>query len=447
MTVGRILAGMLLAAAAGSAAALPVAPGEDVQAAIAAAEPGGTVELLAGLHRGSVQLDRAVTLVGQDGAVLDAGGHGSVVSVTAEGVVVRNLILRGSGSDLPGMDSAVYLERTATGARVEGNRMEGNLIGVYVHGAANAVVRANTIIGRRGGRTSEHGNGVSVWNAPGARVEDNDIRYGRDGVFVTASRRNVFAGNRFRDLRFAVHYMYADDSEVRGNASLRNHVGFAVMYSTQVRIRANLSEGDRDYGLLFNFANRSEIEDNDVRGRPATRGGPDTADDEDGDHAAFAGGEAHDAWPAKCVFIYNSNRNRFVGNRFEGCGIGVHFTAGSEGNVITGNAFIGNRTQVKYVGTRYLDWSRDGRGNYWSDNPSFDLDRDGISDAAYRPNDLVDRVLWTAPRAKILLNSPAVQVLRWAQSQFPAILPGGVVDSHPLAVAPPPPPAAPNWRP
>ena len=34
--------------------------------------------------------------------------------------------------------------------------------------------------------------------------------------------------------------------------------------------------------------------------------------------------------------------------------------------------------------------------------------------------------------AKLLLNSPAVQVLRWAQSQFPAILPGGVVDSHPL---------------
>jgi nitrous oxidase accessory protein len=46
-------------------------------------------------------------------------------------------------------------------------------------------------------------------------------------------------------------------------------------------------------------------------------------------------------------------------------------------------------------------------------------------------------VLWTAPQAKILTNSPAVQVIRWAQSQFPAILPGGVVDSHPL-MAPPP---------
>ena len=51
------------------------------------------------------------------------------------------------------------------------------------------------------------------------------------------------------------------------------------------------------------------------------------------------------------------------------------------------------------------------------------------------------------PRAKVLLNSPAVQVLRWAQSQFPAILPGGVVDSHPLIGSPAAPDAAPRWRP
>jgi hypothetical protein len=85
-------------------------------------------------------------------------------------------------------------------------------------------------------------------------------------------------------------------------------------------------------------------------------------------------------------------------------------------------------------------WSKGGRGNYWSDNPAFDLNGDGIADTAYRPNDLVDRVLWTAPSAKVLINSPAVQVLRWAQAQFPALYPGGVVDTRPL-IAPPPKPS------
>ena len=77
-----------------------------------------------------------------------------------------------------------------------------------------------------------------------------------------------------------------------------------------------------------------------------------------------------------------------------------------------------------YVGTRFLDWSVNGRGNYYSDNPAFDLKGTGVADTAYRPNDLMDQVIWRAPAAKMLLNSPAVQVVRWAQAQFPAIHPG-----------------------
>jgi len=87
---------------------------------------------------------------------------------------------------------------------------------------------------------------------------------------------------------------------------------------------------------------------------------------------------------------------------------------------------------VMYVGTRLLDWSVRGRGNYYSDNPAFDLNGDGIADTAYRPNNLMDQVIWRAPAAKLLLNSPAVQIVRWAQARFPAIHPGGVIDSAPL---------------
>ena len=69
------------------------------------------------------------------------------------------------------------------------------------------------------------------------------------------------------------------------------------------------------------------------------------------------------------MFIYNANKNKFRDNWFEGCEIGVHFTAGSEGNEITGNAFVNNRNQVKYVGTRYLDWSANGRGQLLERQP------------------------------------------------------------------------------
>jgi len=403
-------------AVAGHAAevAVPARPGA-LASAIAQAQAGDVLRLQAGRHAGPVLIDRPLTLRGDGQAQVVGDGTGSVITVDAADVTVRGLEISGSGSSGEGRDAAVTLLRAATHARVEGNRLVGNLVGVDIHGARGALVADNVIEGRRGHRMNSRGNGVYVWNAPGAAVVGNDIRWGRDGIFVNTSKRNEFAGNRFRDLRFAVHYMYAHDSVVADNISLGNHLGYAVMFSRNVTIRGNLSAGDRDYGVMLNYANESLIEGNRVE---------DTT--------------------GRCVFIYNAHKNRLRGNLFRGCRTGIHFTAGSERNQITGNAFVGNRTQVKYVGSRWLDWSAGGRGNFWSDHAAYDLDGDGIADAAYRPNDALDRVLWRQPAARLLTGAPAVQLIRWSLASFPGLLPGGVIDRKPLMqpVVPDPP----SWR-
>lgn len=389
-----------LAAAAGRH--VPAGPGA-LERAVAGAAPGDVLILAPGRHDGPVTIDRPLTLDGRGEAVIDAGGQGSVVTVDAPDVIVRGLELTGSGSSHETIDSGVQLTRAATRARIEDNRLTGNLYGVDVHGARDSLVQGNTIVGRRDHRMNDRGNGVYVWNAPGARVIGNDIRYGRDGIFSNASRENVFNDNLFRDLRFAVHYMYTNEGEVAGNVSIGNHLGYALMFSNRITVRDNLSLGDRDHGVMLNYANNADVVGNLVRG----------------------GTE-------KCTFIYNAHKNLIANNRFEGCGIGVHFTAGSERNALTGNTFVGNRTQVKYVGSRHVEWSLDGRGNYWSDHPAFDLDGDGLADSPFRPNDLMDHILWSQPAAALLTGSPAVQLIRWSQASFPATLPGGVVDSHPL---------------
>jgi len=432
------------------AAQIDATPERKLQAVVEQAQDGDVVVLAPGDYRGRLRIERPVSIVAKSGATVIGDDEGSVITVTAPDVTIRGLTIKGSGRDLQGMDSAVFLAKTAERALVEGNRIEGNLFGIYVHGATDAQVRDNIIEGLRDVRIANAGNGISLWNSPGAKIINNDIRYGRDGILANTSRNNVFSKNRFRDLRFAIHYMYTNNSDVSDNVSIGNTVGFAIMFSHHLRIHGNVSDGDRDHGLLLNFANYSEISGNLVRGRlqPQDRwlnsGVAGKTESEigfrSGDDAVASLANGARLGPEKCVFIYNANNNRFVDNRFEGCEIGIHFTAGSEGNEMAGNAFIGNRNQVKYVGTRYIDWSKNGRGNFWSDNPAFDLNGDGIADAAYRPNDIIDKVLWTAPEAKVLVNSPAVQIIRWAQARFPAMLPGGVVDTHPL-MAPPPLPA------
>ena len=370
---------------------------------LAEAADGDILRLDPGIYNETVVLDRPVTLDGQGEATIDGCGQGSVITVTGPGITVTGLTVIGSGSSHDTIDSGIQLTKTATAPQILNNTLLGNLYGIDIHGARDSLVKGNRIEGRLDRHVNARGNGVYVWNAPGAIVEGNDISQGRDGIFVNSSKKNIFRDNLFRDLRFAVHYMYANDSEVTGNVSIGNDLGYAVMFSKRVKVIGNVSINDREHGVMLNYANRSEIRDNVVRGARE-----------------------------KCSFLYNSNKNEFTGNWFEGCGIGIHFTGGSADNRIVNNSFVGNRTQVKYVSTRWDEWSEDGRGNYWSDFAAFDVDGDGIADMPFRPNDSMDHVLWTQPSAKLLLGSPAVQLVRWSQAAFPALLPGGVIDSNAL---------------
>ncbi len=402
LLLSAVLLGLAAQTAAAAEISVPAGRGE-LARAIATAQPGDTLRLQSGVHQGGVVIDRSLALIGQDGAEVKGPGAGTVITVEAPDVRISGLTVSGSGSSHETLDSGIKLTKKAQRAQVAGNTVTGNLHGIDIHGARDALVSGNTITGRRGKRMNQRGNGIYVWNAPGATVAGNTVRYGRDGIFVNTSHHNTFRDNTFSDLRFAVHYMHANDSTVSGNVSRNNHLGYALMFSSRLKVQGNSSTGDRDHGIMLNYANDALVEGNVVRN----------------------GGR-------KCLFMYNANKNVIRGNRFESCPIGIHFTAGSERNAFSGNAFIANRTQVKYVGSRNHEWSAEGRGNYWSDHASFDLNGDGLADQAFRPNDRMDEVLWTQPAARWLLGSPAMQLLRWAQREFPALLPGGVIDSAPL---------------
>lgn len=410
MPASIMLAGLGFSGAV-CAATISVPAGASLQQAVSAAAPGDVLQLAPGDYPGNIIIDKPLVLEGpaDRSAIIVGTRQGRSLWIQAPDVTVRSMTVKNSGLSLSEMDAGIFLDKTAHNALIENNDVLDNSVGVYVWGPLNALVQNNRIVGNTELRMAERGNGVTLWNTPGTKIIGNDISQGRDGIFVNTSKRNAFLNNRFSHLRYAVHYMYTNDSEVSGNVSVGNDIGYAIMFSHTLIVKDNISKGSRDQGLMLNYANDSQITGNVVEG-----------------------GE-------KCVFIYNANRNRFDGNHFESCGIGIHFTAGSEGNEMSNNAFVNNQNQVKYVGARYLDWSRGGRGNYWSDNSAFDLNGDGIADTAYRPNDVIDQVVWRAPAARVLLNSPAVSVVRWAQSQFPAILPGGVIDSAPLMKAPEPP--------
>lgn len=402
-----LAAGLLLGLAAGaaSAATIPVVPGGDgLSLAVAAAAPGDILQLAPGVHHGPIVIEKPITIEGQsaDSTELVGNGTGSVIKVLAPHVTIRGLHISGSGTNSTGIDAGIYVEQGADDPVIEGNWLDRNLFGVTLHGPKRATVADNKITSRTDLWLNNRGNGIHLWNNAGSQILRNEVTGGRDGIFIQLGADNIIADNRFEHLRFAVHFMYSKRGAVTGNISVGNHIGYALMYSQGLEVTDNVSVRDRDQGLMLNSARKAQVRGNYVYGNAG-----------------------------KCLFLYLALQNQLRDNRFENCDIGVHVT-GSDANVIAGNSFIGNHVQMRYSGTKMYEWSENQAGNYWSDNAAFDLDGDGIADTAYRPNNVVDWVVWRYPSAKLLLSSPAMELLRAAQSQFPALYPGGVVDSYPL---------------
>ncbi|HEX5954072.1 MAG TPA: nitrous oxide reductase family maturation protein NosD [Rhodanobacteraceae bacterium] len=390
--------------------------------AIAAAPAGATLVVPAGVHSVSgLRLDKPVTLVGAPGAILDGGGHGDVLRIAAPGVTVRGLTLRHGGTDLTAENAGIFVEQSGHDATLEHNRIEDTLFGIYLDGPARVRIAHNVIRGMRSLQVADRGDGIHLWNDTGCTIEANDIAGARDGIYVYVSSHSTITRNLVHDVRYGIHYMYSNHSELTDNTSRDNVAGFALMSSDHLRVAGNIAERNASYGFLLNYISRSVFSDNQAR---------DTTGQRDLAGATIDGAEG------KGLFVYLSQFNDFRDNVVADSEIGIHVTAGSEQNRLWGNCFVGNRTQVKYVQNLAQEWSRDGRGNYWSDYLGWDLDGNSLGDVPFRPNDGVDVLMWKYPSARLLMSSPAVLLMRYVQRAFPVFTPPSVQDSRPLMHTP-----------
>jgi len=377
--------------------------------AISAARAGDTVRVARGTYRGALSIDRHVVVIGEPGAVVDGGGAGSAVTISADSVTLSGFTLRNSGRSLDTDDAALKIIR-ADGCSIRGNRVELSLHGVYLLEADGTRVEGNTIVGDPALAEARRGNGVHLFNAHGNRVANNVIRATRDGIYFAGANQNLIAGNDVSRVRYGVHYMYSDDNEFRGNRFTRNAAGAALMASRRIVFRDNVFSrhvGYRAYGILLQTAEEVVAERNRIEGN-------------------LVG-----------LFVDASNNGTFRGNTIAGNGIGIDLTASAEGNLFTGNAIAGNRTPVrKLMGSGENRWDENGRGNFWGDPAVFDLDGDGVGERPYRAGEAFSTLAAERPVLELFAGTPAARALSWAEEAFPVFGTSRVEDPRPLAAAP-----------
>lgn len=419
------LASLLLLATMGGGGARAAKP--SLAQSIAEAAPGATVYVAPGVHHGSLQITRPLTLVGRPGAVIDGDGKGDIIRITASHVTVRGLVLENSGASLTRENAGIFVDKQAADVTLANNSLRHVLFGIYLDGSAGTQVLHNRIRGMTELRVPDRGDAIHLWNDTGVLVKDNDVGGTRDGIYIYVSPHNRIIGNTIHDVRYGVHYMYSNHDILAGNISYHNTAGYALMMSDHIKVLDNRAFADQQYGLLLNYVTYSDVVGNHIRDIHGQKG---------------AGGGLILGAGGKGIFVYDSEHDRFHRNRIADCRIGVHVTAGSDDDRFYGNVFLNNRIQVKYVQNTRSEWSWRGVGNYWSDYRGWDLNGDGFGDVPYRPNSGVDVLLWKYPTASLLMSSPAVLALRYVQRAFPVFTPPGVQDSHPLMRPPRIPPVS-----
>lgn len=391
----------LLAAGSGVAAERTVQAGQSIAAAIAQASPGDVIRVEKGYYREQLLIDKPLTLKGIDRPTLSGGFKGDTIRITAEDVVVDGLIVRDSGDELIDQNAGIFIKPGAHRAAVRNCDLTYNLFGIYIQSVKNVEIRNNVITGKRDYRSPRRGNGIQLYNTEGAQIIGNNISFVRDGIYVDVSHHAVFRSNRIHHSRYGTHYMNSHYNVWESNDSYHNRGGLALMMTRHQVVRNNRAWGNSDHGIMLRTIQDSVIEGNIVAGNE--RG----------------------------FFIYDAEYNILRNNLIVDNTTGVHLAAGSIHNQVTGNDFISNRTQIKYVASQDVVWGK-GRGNYWSNYVGWDRNGDGIGDVQYEANDLVDRLSWQHPMMKLLLASPAVQTLRLVSQQFPLLRAPSVVDPTPV---------------
>lgn len=375
-----------------------------LQSAINTAQPGDTLFIPRGIYEGNLLLNKRVIMIGDDMPIVRGDGNSSVIKITADSCLIRGFTVEHSGSRLVEEDAGILI--TSNFNIIEKNELRDVLFGVYLLHAEHNLVTWNRVTGRKQLEYGERGSGMHIWNSQWNRFIGNSITDVRDGFYIQNANHTWIEHNEAYNVRYGVHYMYADSNTFLSNRFYDNVAGAAIMYSKGIRMRHNVfshNRGFSSFGILFQdchglIADSNVIADNVVG-----------------------------------LFFEASTNNEFRHNIIAQNDIALQMFQNSINNTFSENNFIDNLNPLAIVGKRTESrWNVAGRGNYWSSYDGYDLDGDGIGDVPMKIQNVFQYLEGQNANVRVYLYSPASQALAAAAKAFPIISINEEADDYPL---------------
>jgi nitrous oxidase accessory protein len=365
---------------------------DDLQALIDAAPEGSELTLPAGVHPGPLVIGKSLVIDGAGQAIIDGGGKGTVVTIAADAVTLKNLTIRNSGRLHNQVDAGLRIKSDFNVIRDV--VIETSLFGIDMTEADNNVLRRNQI-SSKDMPLEIRGDSVRLWYSHDNKFQDNLVTDSRD-IVVWYSHGNHIEKNRIQRGRYGIHFMYSHENFVEENEISDCVVGIFLMYSNDLFVRRNKflrSWGASGMGVGFKETSGAVVEDNEIIGN--------------------AVGIYLDPSPWDPDKTNEFNRNTIAYN-----GIGVEFHTDWVGNNFRENAFLSNFTQVSVRG-RGTALREGWLGNHWDDYAGFDRDADGKGDAPYEVYMYADQIWMDVPPAAFFRGGLALAALDFVERLAP----------------------------
>jgi len=353
---------------------------------LAITDPSGprTIYVEQGRYVGHFTVTRPLTIVGASGALLDGGGEGTVLRITADDVRIDNLELRDSGRRRTAEDAAI----NAKGRHIQISRVSvhDTLFGIIFEGCRDCLLERSYVRGMES-EAELRGDGIKLWEAHGSAVRECLVENSRDLV-VWYSRNVEVARNTVRSSRYGTHFMYAHDVVARNNWYERNIVGVFIMYSTHLMLERNAllgAAGPAGMGIGAKESESLTLRDNLIVGN--TEG------------LYF---DRSPRTPAEPVDV--------TGNHIALNQVAWRMHASPNGVRVRDNDFASN------IETIAVDGGGDAlaltmQDNYFSDYVGYDLDADGFGDVAFEVKALSSSIVDAHPDARIFVGSFALDLI------------------------------------
>lgn len=374
---------------------------QTVKNAISIAENGDTIKIQSGVYKeGFLPITKSISIIGENGVVIDGLKENHVLGVYANGVRIQNLKVIGSGiSDLSEF-AGVHTEKVKD-CYFENLSLEDNVYGFYLAETTNCTLKNNSSIGNAENEVLG-GNGIHLWSASHNKIIGNKLKKHRDGIYLEFSEHLEIEGNESEEnIRYGMHFMFSSHNQFNKNIFKNNSAGVAVMYSKDITMEENQfleNWGESSNGILLKDIVDSTLSKNRFEGNTI---------------AVFADG----------ITNINFQNNDFIDN-----GWGIKILGNTDYNKITDNNFIKN---VFDISTNTKSTTNLFSKNYWDHYEGYDLNKDQIGDIPHKTIHFFGYWIAVYPFLMVLYESPVVLFLQGIEKAFPIVTPIEFEDQHP----------------